>query len=56
MDYNYPEKETVRLDCKTEWAICEIKDTLKRMARRLDDLSSKVDQLARKERTNGRTE
>jgi len=46
MDYTYPEKDTVKLDCKTERAICEIKDTLMNMARGLDSLHRKVEQLA----------
>jgi hypothetical protein len=49
MDYNYPEKNTVKLDCQTERVICEIKDTLKDMANGLDSLHRKVEQLANKE-------
>ena len=48
MDYTYPEKETVKLDCKTERAICEIKDALKDMASGLDSLHRKVEQLVNK--------
>ena len=49
MDYNYPEKNSIKLDCKTEMAICEIKDALKDMASGLDSLHRKVEQLANKE-------
>jgi len=49
MDYNYSEKNTVKLDCKTERAICEIKDALKDMASGLDSLHRKVERLANKE-------
>ena len=49
MDYTYPDKDTVKLDCKTERAIFEIKDALKNMASGLDSLHSKVEQLANKE-------
>ena len=48
MDYSYPEKESVKLDCKTERAICEIKDALKQLTNGLDTLNRKVDMLADK--------
>jgi hypothetical protein len=46
MDYSYPKKETVRLDCDTERAICDIKDTLKRVVSSLETLNSKVEKIA----------
>jgi len=49
MDYTYSEGNTVKLDCKTEKAICEIKDVLKNMASGLDSLHRKVEELANKE-------
>jgi len=49
MDYTYQDKETVKLDYKTERAISEIKDALKNVASGLDSLHRKVEQLANKE-------
>ncbi len=43
MDYTYPEEERLKLDCKTEKAICEIKDNLSKVMRTLDDLHRKVE-------------
>ena len=49
MDYTYTDKDTVKLDCKTERAIFEIKDTLNNMANGLDILHKKVEELASRE-------
>ena len=43
MDYTYPDEERLKLDCKTEKAICEIKDNLSEVMRTLNDLHQKVE-------------
>jgi hypothetical protein len=48
MDYTYPEKETVKLDCKTERTICESNRNLIKIIKQLDELNHKVDALANK--------
>lgn len=43
MDYTYPKEKTVKLDCNVEKTLFDIKDTLKQVVEKLEDLDKKIE-------------